>query len=87
MVVKKSGSGWVLSDEGHTRMHLARDGDDPEDDRNRFEESGASILSKFGIEDRDGELAVDLPPGHWGDAYYAFVQALIEIQAAAATNG
>ena len=80
IVLKKEGAGWVLSDEAHTFMHLAQDGDEPDLHEGACAPIVAAILSRFGVEDRGGELVADVPDGRGGDVFYAFVQALIEIQ-------
>ena len=81
IVLKKEGDGWVLSDEAHTWMHLSLDGDE----RGRYEGARekvvSGVLSRFGVEDRDGELVADVPDYRRGEAFYTFAQALIEIHA------
>ena len=81
IVLKKDGDGWVLSDQAHTFMHLAPDGDEPDLHEGACAPIVSGILSRFGVEDRGGELVAALPDDGGGDAFYAFVQALIEIQA------
>lgn len=84
IVLKKDGgAGWVLSDEAHTFMHLAQDGDEPDLHEGACAPMVSGILSRFGVEDRGGELVADVPDGRGGDVFYAFVQALIEIHALA----
>ena len=82
IVLKKDGSGWILSDEAHTLMHLAEDGGGPGAAEGAHGKIVSGILSKFGVADRGGELAISVREGRCGDAFYTFVQALIEIQAA-----
>ena len=84
VVLKKDGAGWVLSDEAHTFMHLARDGGEPDLHEGACATIVSGILSRFGVEDRGGELVAALPDDGGGDAFYAFVQALIEIHAVSA---
>lgn len=84
IVLKKEGAGWVLSDEAHTFMHLAQDGDEPDLHEGACAPIVSGILSRFGVEDRGGELVASLPDDSGGDVFYAFVQALIEIHALAA---
>ena len=62
-------------------MHLAQDGDEPALHEGTCAPIVSGILSRFGVEDRDGELVAALPDDGGGDAFYAFVQALIEIHA------
>ncbi len=80
IVLRKEGQGWVLSDEGHTFMHLsyAVDLNDVlrSGNRNRIIQNA---LSFFGVEDRNGELLATVEHGGYGDALYSFVQALLKI--------
>ena len=39
----------------------------------------SNALSLFQVEDRDGELVLDVPGSCYGDALYSFVQALLRI--------
>ena len=39
----------------------------------------SNALSMFRIQDRDGELVLDVPDSRYGDALYSFVQALLRI--------
>ena len=77
IVLKRDGGGWVLSDEAHTCMHLARDSAEP--DLPRANRIAAAALSEFGVEDRDGELRLAVHDGRYGDALFAFAQALLRI--------
>ena len=83
IVLKKEGAGWVLSDEAHTFMHLAQDGDEPDLHEGACATIVSGILFRFGVADRGGELVANVPDDGGGDAFCAFVQALIEIQALA----
>ena len=79
IVLKKTSGRWVLSDEAHTYMHLSYDIDE------KLLHSGvrrkiiSNALSMFEVEDRNGELILDVSEGHYGDALYDFVQALLKI--------
>jgi hypothetical protein len=79
MVLKKEDSSWVLSDEGHTYMHLTYDLDEKdlrEGTRGRIIENA---LSAFRVEDLDGELRLPIPDDAFGNALYSFVQAILKI--------
>ena len=82
IVLRRDDAGWMLSDEGHTYMHLSRDvdGPDPHDGTRRKIVSDA--LAAFGIEDRGGELILRVRDHHYGDALYGFVQGLLRIAGA-----
>lgn len=73
IVLKRENGHWVLSDEGHTYMHLTYDLD--EKDLQRI----GNALSAFSVEDREGELRLSIREGQYGDALYSFVQALLRI--------
>lgn len=79
IVLKKEGQRWVLSDEAHTYMHLTYDLDEKDLHRGTRQKIIANALSTFRIEDREGELVLDIPAERYGDALYSFVQALLKI--------
>jgi hypothetical protein len=70
---------WVLSDEGHTFMHLTYDIDEKDLSRGNRQKIICSALSRFGVEDSQGELRLTVPGEEYGDALYSFVQALVRI--------
>ncbi len=79
IVLKKESERWLLSDESHTYRHLAYDIDE------KLLYSGtrwkliSKALSMFEVEDRSGELILDVSDGYYGEALYDFVQALLKI--------
>ena len=79
IVLKQEGAHWLLSDEGHTFMHLTYDVDEQDLQRGTRQKIIGNALSTFGIEDRDGELCLPVDSGRYGDALYSFVQALLKI--------
>ena len=79
IVLKKEGPRWVLSDEAHTYMHLTYDIDETDLHRGTRQKLISNALSTFRIEDRDGELVLEVPDERYGDALYSFVQALLKI--------
>ena len=79
IVLKKEGTRWVLSDEAHTYMHLTYDIDERDLHGGTRQKIISNALSTFQIEDRDGELVLDVPDERYGDALYSFVQALLKI--------
>lgn len=79
IVLKKQGSRWELSDEAHTYMHLTYDLDEKDLQRGTRQKIISNALSTFQIEDRDGELVLDVQDERYGDALYSFVQALLKI--------
>ncbi len=79
IVLKKEGARWVLSDEAHTYMHLTYDIDEKDLHSGTRQKIISNALSTFRIEDRDGELVLDVPDERYGDALFSFVQALLKI--------
>ena len=76
IVLRKESTGWVLSDEAHTYMHLTYDIDLHMGTRQKII---SNALSMFRIEDREGELVLDVRDSRYGDALYSFVQGLLRI--------
>lgn len=79
IVLKKEGSQWVLTDEANTYMHLTYDIDERDLHTGTRQKIISNALSTFQIEDRDGELTLQVPDGRYGDALYSFVQGLLKI--------
>ena len=79
IVLKREGPRWVLSDEAHTYMHLTYDLDERDLHTGTRQKIISNALSLFHVEDRDGELVLDVPDSRYGDALYSFVQALLRI--------
>lgn len=79
IVLKKEGTKWLLTDEAHTYMHLTYDIDEKDLQRGTRQKIIANALSTFRVEDRDGELVLNVPDARYGDALYSFIQALLRI--------
>lgn len=79
VVLKKMEGQWVFSDESHTYMHLTYDIDERDLYRGTRQKIISNTLSVFGVEDRDGELLLNIPDEQYGDALFSFVQALLKI--------
>ena len=79
IVLKKEGTHWFLSDEAHTYMRLTYDVEESDLHRGTRQKVISNALTMFRVEDRDGELMLGVPDGHYGDALYSFVQALLKI--------
>ncbi|MBN1423036.1 DUF1828 domain-containing protein [Candidatus Fermentibacteria bacterium] len=79
IVLKADDGRWILSDEGHTYMHLTYRLDESDLHRGTRQKIISNSLLGFGVSDRHGELLVPLEEGHYGDALYSFVQALLKI--------
>ena len=79
IVLKQDDSQWVLSDEAHTFMHLTYDIDAADLQRGNRQAIITDTLSVFQVEDRYGELILGVPDFRYGDALYAFIQALMKV--------
>jgi len=79
IVLKHENSHWLLSDEGHTYMHLTYSLDEKDLRRGTRQKIITDALSMFSVDDRSGELAIDIKDDRYGDALYSFVQALLKI--------
>ena len=71
----------MLSDEGHTWMHLTDHLDARDHRRIARQTLITKALKRFRIEDRGGELTLDVPDGRLGETLYAFVHGLLTITA------
>ena len=79
IVLKKDGGRWILSDEAHTYMHLTYDIDEKLLHTGTRRKIISNALSMFEVEERNGELILDVSDARYGDALYDFVQALLKI--------
>lgn len=79
IVLRSDGDRWTLSDEGHTFMHLTYEIDERSLQQGTRNKIITTALASFGVEDSDGELRLDVPNQQFGDALFAFVQALLRI--------
>lgn len=79
VILKKEKKHWVLTDEGHTYMHLTYDIDEKDFQRGQRQTIITNALSAFAVEDREGELLLKIKENRYGDALYSFVQALLKI--------
>ena len=79
IVLKRENGLWILSDEGHTYMHLTYDIDEKDLQRGTRQRIITNALSAFGVEDRSGELLFKIKEDRYGDALYNYVQALLKI--------
>ena len=79
IVLRQNMLGWTLSDEGHTYMRLTYDMDEADFLSGTRQQIISDALSVFQVEDRDGELVLNVPDNRYGDALFSFVQALLKI--------
>jgi len=79
IILRREKSTWVLSDEGHTYMHLTYDLDEKDLQRGTRQKVITNALSMFRVEDREGELLLRVIDSQFGDALYSFIQALMKV--------
>lgn len=79
IVLKREQDQWVLSDEGHTYMHLTYDLDERDLQRGTRQKIITNALTAFAVRDREGELLLAIKENLYGNALYNFVQALLKI--------
>src|SRR5437763_9820720 len=58
VVLKREQQRWVLSDEGHTYMHLTYDLDEKDFQSGTRQKIISNTLSSFSVDDRSGELVL-----------------------------
>lgn len=79
MVLREEDGAWVLSDEGHTYMHLTYDLDEKSLHQGTRQQIIANTLSAFSVEDVEGELRTRITDDRYGDALFDFIQAILRI--------
>lgn len=79
IVLQKNGNGWLLSDEGHTFMHMSYEMDMAALEKGNRAELLESVLNNFGISKSEGSLELRFEPGEAGNALYTYLQALTKI--------
>ena len=79
IVLKKENGSWILSDEGHTYMHLTYDLDEKDLQRGTRQKIVTNALSVFKVQDQEGELTIPIEDDQYGNALFSFIQALLRI--------
>jgi hypothetical protein len=79
IVLRRIGETWVLSDEGHTLMHLSYSIDEADLTRGGRARIIEDALTSFSIQESDGELALPVKGEAYGEALFDYVQALLKI--------
>lgn len=79
IVLKKTGNSWILTDEGHTLMHLSYEMSEKDLRKGTRARIISDALSDFGIEDREGEFVYPVLEQQYGNALFSFVQGLLKI--------
>ena len=79
VILKQEGMGWILSDEGHTFMHLSYELRNNEFEGGSRRKRIDEILGAYQVENRSGELVLTISVGRYGDALFTFIQAITRI--------
>jgi len=79
IVLKKENGSWMLTDEGHTYMHLTYDIDEKALQQGTRQKIISNALSMFSVEDKGGEIVASIKNEQYGNALYNYVQALLKI--------
>lgn len=79
IVLKKFGNNWILSDEGHTYMHLSYIMDVKSLERDKRAKIVSNALSNFGIKETKGVLTAILNTENSGNIFFNYIQGLIKI--------
>lgn len=79
IVLKRSGGEWLLSDEGHTFMHLSYEMDVKSLDKGNRAKIISNALSSFGINEADGVLTSNIDLHNGGNVLYNYLQGLVKI--------
>ena len=70
---------WLLTDNGHTYMHLTYDMDESSLYTGTRQQIISKTLNEFSVNDSDGELKLPIENGNFGNALYDFIQALLRV--------
>ncbi len=79
IVLQRLGSKWVLSDEGHTLMHLSYSIDESDLIRGGRGRIIEDAITSFSLQEQEGALSLPVPDDSFGEALFDYVQALLKI--------
>jgi hypothetical protein len=79
IVLKRNQDRWLLTDEGHTYMHLTYDLDEKDLRSGTRQKIISNALTAFSVSDKYGELIIDISEDRYGDSLFNFIQALLKI--------
>lgn len=70
---------WVLTDNGHTYMHLTYDLDEASLYTGTRQQIISQTLNEFSVSDSDGELNLAIENENYGNSLYDFIQAILRV--------
>ena len=77
---KEKGGNWIITDEGHTYMHLSYDMDLSSLESGSRNEIIEGALERYGVKEKEGQILVEVDdPANAGNIFYNFIQCLINI--------
>ena len=79
IVLKRKNNNWIISDEGHTFMHLSYSMSIDDIEKGTRAKIISNTLENFGITESDGKLSIVFNENNSGNAFYNFIQGLIKI--------
>lgn len=79
IVLKRDNGAWMLSDEGHTYMHLTYEMEEKSLLQGTRQRIISNALSTYAVMDRDGELVAKIADEDYGNALFSYVQALMKL--------
>ncbi len=79
IVLTKVRNDWVLTDDGHTFMHLSYFLDVDDLTEGNRKEIIDSTLNMFSVKNENGKLILPVPNSEYGDALFTFIEALVKI--------
>ena len=79
IVLKREFDQWILTDNGHTYMHLTYDLEEKSLYSGTRQKIISNTLNTFSVNDVGGELKLAIENSQFGNALYDFVQALLRI--------
>jgi len=79
ILLKKENDNWLLTDEGHTFMHLSYEIDIKDLQKGTRKDIVENSLSNFSVKNREGELILSIQDELFGDSLFSFVQAILKI--------
>ena len=79
IVLKNQNEKWLLTDEGHTLMHLSYDIDDRELRKGTRAKIINNVLKRFGVEDQNGSFVLQIESDGFGPYILDYIQALLHV--------
>lgn len=79
VMLKHENKRWILTDEGHTFMHLSYELDIKDLQKGTRRDIIENALSNYNIRNKEGELTLYIRDEEFGDSLFSFVQALLKI--------